>query len=88
MTTKPGFELHDVCGEKVIIAQGVENLDFSKMISLNETAAFLWEVASRGEFSAESLQEALCAEYEVEPATAAADIAAMLRQWQEIGLIG
>ena len=43
MRIKKGLELRDVCGEKVIIPQGIENLDFSKMINLNESAAFLWE---------------------------------------------
>ena len=39
MNIKKGFELRDVCGEKVIIASGLENLDFTKLISVNETGA-------------------------------------------------
>ena len=39
MKIKKGFELRDICGEKVIIASGIENIDFNKMISLNESAA-------------------------------------------------
>ena len=46
MRKKKGFELRDVCGEHVIMAYGMENIDFSKIISLNETAAFLWKAVS------------------------------------------
>ena len=42
MKIKNGFELREVCGENVIIAHGVDNIDFTKVISLNESAAFLW----------------------------------------------
>lgn len=87
MKTKSGFTLKDICGEKVIIAQGIENIDFSRMISFNETAAFLWNVlAERGEADERELAEALCAEYEVDAATAAADVAALCRQWEEQGI--
>ena len=34
MKLKPGFELRDICGEKVIIATGIENVDFNQMIAL------------------------------------------------------
>ena len=65
MKIKTGFELRDVCGEKVIIATGIENIDFSRMISLNESAAFLWENIQDKEFDAETLAELLLQEYEI-----------------------
>ena len=55
MKIKTGFELRDVCGEKVIIATGIENIDFSRMISLNESAAFLWENIQDKDFDTETL---------------------------------
>ena len=42
MRIKDGFELREICGEHVILSHGMDNIDFSKIISLNETAAFLW----------------------------------------------
>ena len=50
MKLKSGFELRDVCGEKVVIAQGIENVDFSKLITLNESAAYLWTAVGTGSF--------------------------------------
>lgn len=87
MKIKSGFEMRDVCGEKVVIATGLENLDFSKMISLNETAAYLWTVAAQGDFTEAGLAEALCEEYEVSPEQAASDVATLIRQWCELGLV-
>ena len=43
MRQKKGFVLRDVCGEKVIVGEGLETVDFGKLISLNESAALLWE---------------------------------------------
>ena len=81
MKIKTGFELRDVCGEKVIIATGIENIDFSRMISLNESAAFLWENIQDKEFDAETLAELLLQEYEVDKADALADSQKLLNEW-------
>ncbi len=87
MRKKKGFELRDVCGEHVIMAYGMENIDFSKIISLNETAAFLWQAVGDGEFTAEAMASFLCGEYEVERDRALADSAAILAQWTQEGLL-
>lgn len=88
MKIKPGFILKDICGEKVIIAHGIENIDFSRMISLNESAVFLWEkLETLGQADEKELTQALCAEYDVDEATAAADVAALCCEWAKQGLI-
>jgi len=87
MKIKTGFEMHDVCGEKVVIAQGIENLDFSKMISLNETAAYLWEKAAGRDFEEAELVAALCSEYEVDEEQAAADVRNLVEEWTQQGLL-
>ncbi len=86
MKKKKGFVLREVCGEKVIVGEGLEAVDFGKLISLNETAAWLWEQAE-GDFTAETLCSLLCKEYEVDPATAMADTEAITREWLHLGII-
>lgn len=39
---KPGFTMRTICGENFLVAEGLENIDFTKLIALNETSAFLW----------------------------------------------
>ena len=88
MKQKEGFVLCDVCGEHVIVGEGLGTIDFGKLISLNETAAWLWRKAGEmGDFDIDGLTEALCAEYEVEAAQAREDVTKMVGQWQELGIV-
>ena len=87
MKIKKGFELRTVCKENIIVAFGEENIDFSKVISLNESAALMWRAVLGKDFSAEDMADALMQEYEVDRETALQDAQAMLQQWLEVGLI-
>ncbi len=87
MKIKNGFELRDVCGEKVIIAEGLENLDFSKMVNLNESAAYLWEAVVGKDFDVETLTSLLCNEYEVSREVAEHDVQALLKEWIALGMV-
>ena len=80
--------MRDICGEKAVVAEGLKVVDFGKMVTMNDTAVWLWEkCAELGDFTAEQLAEALCDAYEVEPSKAKADVERILATWQEIGLI-
>lgn len=87
MKIKNGFVLRDVCGEKVIMGEGLGALDFGRLLCLNDTAAFLWNEASQGEFTVDSLAEKLCQEYEVSEAQAKAYVSAIVAQWQEVKVV-
>ena len=80
--------LREVCGENVIVAEGIEVVDFSKLISLNETAAMIWKKAKElGDFTAEQLAEALCGTYDVGYDHALEDVLYLLKKWQDTGLL-
>lgn len=87
MKLKSGFVLRDVCGEQVIMGEGLGALDFGRLLSLNETAAWLWKCASAGEFSVDSLSAALCEEYDVTLEQAKVDVAAIVDEWKKVGVI-
>jgi hypothetical protein len=87
MKTKKGFRLRTVCGEHIIVAEGVANIDFSRIISLNESAAFLWEKVVGTEFDKAQLTGYLMEEYEVDEATAQRDVDALVSKWKEAGII-
>jgi hypothetical protein len=88
MKVKEGFELQNVCGEHIIVPAGEENMDFSRIISLNPTAAYLWEnVAKMEEFTVEDMAKLLLEEYEVEEDIALEDCKLMAERWEEIGLL-
>lgn len=87
MKVKEGFALRDICGEKVLIAEGLENIDFSKLINLNETAAYLWEHLSETEFEIEDMVDLLTDEYEVTEEVAIEDCKQLVADWQKAGLL-
>jgi hypothetical protein len=87
MQIKPGFLLRDLCGEQIIVAEGEENIDFSKIISLNETAAYLWQQMEGRSFDIADMVTALCREYDVEPQQATADCQLLADRWVEVGIV-
>ena len=88
MKAKKGFELQNVCGEHILVPVGIENVDYSRIISLNPTAAFLWEkINAMEEFTIEDMVSSLLEEYEVEEEIAREDCALIAERWREVGLI-
>ncbi len=88
MKKKTGFQVRDIAGEKVLVAYGLENIDFSKMVSLNETACFIWELIEPGEeIDIDKLTTAVMKEYEIDSASARKDIEELLEAWKEEGLM-
>lgn len=88
MKINKGFQLRDICGEKVIIAEGLENLNFSKLISLNESAAYIWEAICKMEkFDANDMAKILMSEYDVTEDEALSDAIRLSEEWKTQGLV-
>lgn len=87
MKTKKGFNLRTVCGENIIVAEGLENIDFSRIINLNESAAFLWRSIQEKDFDVDALTNLLTSEYEVDEQTARQDVEKLTDEWYNAGLI-
>ena len=88
MRVKDGFVLRQVCGENVIVGEGLSAIDFGKLLSLNEMAAWLWQKAKElGDFTVEQLADALCEEYEVDAETARRDVTDIVAAWKDSGVI-
>jgi hypothetical protein len=88
MKTKKGFELQNVCGEYILVPAGIENVDFSRIISFNPTAASLWDGVSKMEsFTIDDMVALLLAEYEVEESIAREDCEMIIERWKEMELV-
>ena len=88
MKAKTGFNLRTVCGENIIVAEGKENIDFSNIISMNESSAYLWkQVQDMESFTNEDLARLLTEEYEVDLDTALTDAIQLSQQWLQAGII-
>jgi hypothetical protein len=87
MRFKKGYRLRSLGQEFILIAEGLEAVDFSRMISMNESAAFLWKEVEGKDFDAEMLATLLMDNYDISRETAQNDVAALLESWSAAGLI-
>ena len=87
MKAKQGFKLRNICGEYIIVAEGESNIDFSNIISMNETSAYLWENIQGKEFTCDDLVKFLTEEYEVDENTAQKDVDVLVGTWKDAGII-
>ncbi len=87
MKIKKDFNLREVCGEYIIVAEGKENIDFCNIISMNESSAYLWKQVQNKEFDADTLTELLTDEYDVDKETAMKDVKALIEQWVDAGIV-
>ncbi len=86
MKIKSGFVVRNVGGENVGVPIGETCKQFHGMIKLNESANFLWQFFSQ-EHSEEEGVAALLAEYEVDEATARADVQSFIQILEKNGLL-
>lgn len=87
MKAKKGFNLREVCGEQIIVAEGEENIDFSNIISMNESAAYLWKNLQDKEFTLDDMVRLLLEEYDVDQEVARKDAELLAAQWKEAEII-
>ncbi len=87
MKLKEGFVVRQIGGSYVVVAVGLQTLDFKGMIRLNETGAFLWQQLSDNARTESELVAALTGEYDVDEKTAAADVAAFVNSLKDADLL-
>lgn len=78
--------LREVGGEYMIVNPFSDTVDMTQVYSLNETAAWLWQQMEGKEFTLDDMVAVLREEYEVDEATAQADLTELCQQWISAGL--
>lgn len=81
------FKLRKIAGETIIVNQGTVGADLTKIISLNETASFLYNELLGKDFTVEDVAEILKSNYEVDDATAAKDSASWIESLKKCSVI-
>lgn len=80
------FLLKDVADTLVIVPTGNATLDFPGMITVNSTGAYLWELLEKPQ-TMQTLTQAMMDRYEVDEATALADVKAFTEKLTRVGAI-
>ena len=86
MKIKKGFVLRNVVDEYIVMPTGDNIAKFEGAVVLNEVSAFVFKQLENS-VSRDDLLAALLNEFEVDEATAAADLDALLRQFTDLGLM-
>lgn len=73
MKIRENFIVRNVAGENLVVPLSDTGVDFNSVITLNESGKFIWDILAKGS-DYDGLLTALIAEYEIDEATAKADI--------------
>jgi hypothetical protein len=87
MKIREEYKVREMAGEHVVVMQGRLGVDMTKIISLNESALYLWNALAGKEFSVDDAARLLTERYEVDDATAARDAAAWVEKLRDCKLI-
>lgn len=86
MKRNENFVSKELMGSMVLVPIGDASNDFNGIITLNESAKFLWDAAV-GEFEESDLVDALIKEYNIDLATATDGVEVFLKRMKEEGCI-
>ncbi len=87
MKIKTGFTLREIGVDYVLVPEGLEVIDFNKLLTLNNSAKYVWENIKDKEFSIEDVAKLLTDKYNVAEETALKDAELLIRSLKEIRLI-
>ena len=82
-----GLVLRPLGREFIVTGDGLSRIDFSKVVSMNATAAYLWGQLQGRDFSEEEMTTLLTARYDVSEEIARADVAKLLESWRKAGVL-
>ena len=73
MKIKSGYLIREIAGAYVVVPAGEQVSEFNGLMTLNETAAFIWKILVDGA-DEDALVSALLDEYDIDEATARNDV--------------
>ena len=82
-----GFKLRNIMGEFVIVAEGVAQVNFNKLVVINASASYLWQSVENKDFTPDELVILLVDKYGISTDRAIADVASIVDEWIQNGLI-
>ncbi len=87
MKLRKGFKSMQVCGEFVLMPIASQQVDFNRLISMNDTSRFLWEHLQDKEFQLQDMIDMLLGEYDVTEPQAHADCEKLIADWKKAELV-
>lgn len=85
---RKGIQLRKIGNRYMIVDACAGNVNMSKVYSLNQTAAWIWQCVADGCTTLDELTKRLCQKYKVDAEVVRRDLEKQLADWQAFGLIG
>ncbi|MDE6017555.1 MAG: PqqD family protein [Muribaculaceae bacterium] len=82
-----GFVLRRLGTEAVIVAESLDLIAFDRLVSLNDSAVYVWESLNDSEFDSNTVVRLLTDRYDVDEATACKDAGELIDVWLRAGII-
>ena len=82
-----GFAMRRLGQDAMIVAESVDLIDFDKIVSLNSSAAYIWESLPDNDFSTRTITDLLMQRYDVEEKIASKDAEDLVNLWIKAGII-
>ena len=86
MKRKADFIMQNVGGENLLVPLGAQVMDLNGIVTLNDTAACVWELLAQ-ERTVDELASAVAEQFDVDAATAHADVQTFLDEIARLGLL-
>lgn len=87
MRIKEQYKVREMAGEHVVIMQGRLGSDLTRIISLNDSALYLWQSVEGVEFDLNRVAELLAEHYGIDDQIAERDAARWIDKLAECGLL-
>ena len=87
MKIKEQYKVREMAGEHVVIMQGGSFSDLTRIISLNESALYLWNALEGKSFDVNKVADLLAESYGIDDEVAMRDAQRWLDKLEECGLL-
>lgn len=87
MRFREEYKVREMAGEHVVIMQGRYGADMTRIISLNESALYLWEELQGRDFEVTDAARLLADRYGIDDETALRDAAAWIEKLETCHLV-
>ncbi|MDE6653828.1 MAG: PqqD family protein [Muribaculaceae bacterium] len=82
-----GLMIRRLGTEAMLVAESTDLIDFDRIVSLNSSAAYIWESLPDTDFGIDTIAGLLTDRYDVDDATARADARELADIWLKAGAI-
>lgn len=87
MKTKKDLVLRPLGDQFILVAEGNAVADFTQMVSMNASSAYLWDAVEGKDFDLATLVDLLVEAYGIPKNQAEHDAAVVLDDWKRIGIM-